>query len=221
MARFLFLVVLFLPLFAFSAPQETMIKGKIIDKDNKGLPYVNVLLLNAADSALVKGSSSDENGLYEFEGIAPGSYIVMGSFLGYQKMYSDTFQVTGNQPEITLVDIKLIEDAEMLNEAVIVAQKPFIERQIDKTVVNVENSIVAAGNTALEVLKKSPGVMVDKDGNISLKGKSGVMIMFDVKPTYLSTQDISAMLTAMPADQIEKIEIITQPSALYDAAGNA
>jgi intracellular sulfur oxidation DsrE/DsrF family protein len=83
----------------------------------------------------------------------------------------------------------LIEESKELNEVVVTAKKPFIEQQIDKTIVNVENSVVSAGNTAIEILEKSPGVTVDKDGNISLKGKQNVMVMLDGKPTYMSSSD--------------------------------
>jgi outer membrane receptor protein involved in Fe transport len=99
--------------------------------------------------------------------------------------------------------------------------KPFIEQQIDKTVVNVENSVVSAGSTAIEILEKSPGVTVDKDGNISLKGKQNVMVMLDGKPTYMSSSDLANMLRNMQSTQLDKIEIMTNPPAKYDAAGNA
>jgi hypothetical protein len=104
---------------------------------------------------------------------------------------------------------------------VVTAKKPFIEQQIDKTIVNVENSVVSAGNTAIEILEKSPGVTVDKDGNISLKGKQNVMVMLDGKPTYMSSSDLANMLRNMQSTQLDKIEIMTNPPAKYDAAGNA
>ena len=115
---------------------------------------------------------------------------------------------------------RILEDAETLDAAMVYGQKPFIEHQLDKTVVNVENSIISAGSTALEVLQRSPGIMVDKDGNITMKGKPGVTIMIDGKPTYLSMQDINNMLKSMPADQLEKIELITNPGADMSPEGS-
>jgi outer membrane receptor protein involved in Fe transport len=103
----------------------------------------------------------------------------------------------------------------------IVADKPFIERQLDRTVVNIENSIVQTNSSLIEVMEKLPGVLVNQDGVISLKGKQGVIITIDDKPTGLSGQDLGNLLKSMPSSNIQKIEIITNPSAKYDAAGNA
>lgn len=208
-----------LPLFSFSQTETAQISGKVIDASGNALPYVNILLLNAADSSLIKGTTTDENGLYLYEEISFGNYRIMASFIGYAKKYSDIIALDPENNTIQIPSITLTESAETLDEISVVAQKPFIEKKFDMTIVNVENSIVSAGNTALEVLKRSPGVMVDKDGNISLKGKAGLTIMIDGKPTYLSSQDVSNMLGNLPADQLERIEIITNPSARYDAAG--
>lgn len=221
MKNFILLFLITLPLFAFSKSEGFSVSGKVLDKDQQTLPYVNVLLINAGDSSLVRGSVTIEDGTYVIEDLAEGDYRVMISFVGYQKFYSEPFTLNDSQSSYTVPDVILLESSETLDEFAVVAQKPFIERHLDKLVVNVDNSIVSAGNTALEVLKRSPGVIVDKDGNISLKGKSGVTIMIDDKRTYLSNQDVTNMLKTMPADQIDRIEIITNPSAKYDAAGNS
>src|SRR6185312_15312870 len=117
--------------------------------------------------------------------------------------------------------LKLENDVKTLKGITVTAKKPLIERKIDRTIVNVDASISNAGTTALEVLEKSPGVSVDKDGNVSLKGKAGVMIMMDGKPSYLSGQDLANYLKNMPSSAIDQIEIMTNPSAKYDAAGNS
>lgn len=217
MRIFVLVVLTVFPLFSFS--QTGNVNGTLNDSKGSPVPYANVLLLQASDSSLVKGSVTDESGKFTLEEIAFGKYVLMFSFIGYEKSYSQAFELNESQTEFNAGTQILAEGTSTLDEVSVVAQKPFIEKHFDKTVVNVENSIVAAGNTALEVLKRSPGVMVDKDGNISLKGKSGLTIMIDGKPTYLSSQDISNMLSNLPADQVEKIEIITNPSARYDAAG--
>jgi outer membrane receptor protein involved in Fe transport len=108
-----------------------------------------------------------------------------------------------------------------LGQVTVVGKRPLIENKIDKTVVNVDASPTNAGLTALEVLEKSPGVMVDNDGNVSLKGKQGVVIMIDGKPTYLSPQALANYLKNMPASQLDQVEIMSQPPAKYDASGNS
>jgi len=115
-----------------------------------------------------------------------------------------------------------LEDGVALKEVTVTAQKPLIEMQDDKIVMNVENSAIAAGNTALEVLQKAPGVTFDQNSRaLSLKGKQGILVMIDGKQSYLSTEEVVRLLESMPANNIEKIEIIHNPSAKYDAAGNA
>ena len=111
--------------------------------------------------------------------------------------------------------------AKKLTDVVVTSKKPLVEQKIDRMVINVDASVTNAGSTALEVLERSPGVMVDKDGNISLKGKSEVMIMIDGKPSYLSGSELASLLQNMSAIQLSQIEIMTNPSAKYDAAGNA
>lgn len=206
-------------LMSFTLTNAQTINGKVLDKDNKPQEFVNILLLKAADSTLHKGTITDATGTFLFEDIENGNYLVAASMVGYTKTYSDAFELSETNKAHSVGDLLFLEDAATLDAAMVYGQKPFIEHQLDKTVVNVENSIISAGSTALEVLQRSPGIMVDKDGNITMKGKPGVTIMIDGKQTYLSMQDVSNMLKSMPADQLEKIELITNPSAKYDAAG--
>jgi iron complex outermembrane receptor protein len=210
---------LIISMISFSNSNAQTINGKVIDKDSKPQEFVNILLLKAADSSLHKGTITDVNGDFLFEDMENGNYLVAASMVGYTKTYTDAFELSESNKTHSVGDILFLEDAATLDAAMVYGQKPFIEHQLDKTVVNVENSIISAGSTALEVLQRSPGIMVDKDGNITMKGKPGVTIMIDGKQTYLSMQDVSNMLKSMPADQLEKIELITNPSAKYDAAG--
>jgi iron complex outermembrane receptor protein len=108
-----------------------------------------------------------------------------------------------------------------MNEVVVQSKKPFIETKIDKTVVNVDASPSSAGATAMEILEKSPGVSVSSDGAISLRGKAGVIVMLDGKPTYMSSSDLANLLKNMPASSLDQVEIMTNPSARYDASGNS
>jgi iron complex outermembrane recepter protein len=214
-------IIALLSLNSFRTNAQGKISGQITDDKTKIVEFANVILLKAKDSTLVKGVLSDANGLFEFEKIPSGEYLVNISQLGYKKFYTPKFSLDADNPSVKLSNLVLSEDSKQLSEVQVVAKKPFIEQQIDRTVVNVENSIVSAGATALEVLEKAPGVTVDKDGNISLKGKQNVMVLMDGKPTYMSASDLANLLRNMQSSSLEKIEIMTNPPAKYDAAGNA
>jgi RNase P/RNase MRP subunit p29 len=197
------------------------IAGSVLDESKKALPFATIMLLKATDSSLVKGELSNEAGKFQIDGISEGKYIIALSLVGYTKTYSPAISLSSVNHSIQLNPIQMKQETQHLKEVTVVGQKPFIEQKIDKTVVNVENSIVASGGNALEVLQRSPGVMVDKDDRISLRGKQGVIIMIDGKPTNLSAEDAANMLRNMPSNSIEQVELITNPSAKYDAAGNA
>src|SRR5688572_20547947 len=135
--------------------------------------------------------------------------------------YSQEIKNTPDSNKVTSTDTLLPFQRQELKEVKVIAKKRMIEQKIDKTVINVDAAISNAGTTALDVLEKSPGVLVDKDGNISLKGKQGVMIMIDGRPTYLSGPELANLLRGMESSQLEQIEIMTNPPAKYDAAGNS
>ena len=202
------------------------ISGSLFDEKKQALPFASVLLLKAQDSTLVKGGVSDIEGKFLFEQFIAGSeaqnqYIVSVSMVGYKKYFSPKLVISTENLEVKLSNIQLDLDTKNLKEVTVTAKKPFIEQQADKLVINVEGSIVSNGNTALEVLQKSPGITIDNNDNISVKGKQGVLVMMDGKPTYMSQSDLANQLKSMTSDQIEKIEIISNPSSRYDAAGKA
>lgn len=197
------------------------IKGKIINSDSAPVEYGNLLLLNVADSSFIKGSVSDANGKYFFENIKEGKYFIVISCIGYKKNQSRAFEITSFNKNVDLGIITISEDLQLLGEVVIKGEKPLFEQEIDKMVINVQNSVISAGASAMEILEKAPGVTVSGDGNVSLKGKEGVIILINGRPTYLSAEDLSNRLKSMPGASLEKIEVITNPSAKYDAAGNA
>ena len=165
---------------------------------------------------------ADKSGDFSFDHIANGKYYLMATSVGHLKVYSPLLEIK-NGETVSAGVLKLENNVKKLNEVTVAAviKKPFIERKIDRTVINVDASLTNAGTTALEVLEKAPGVTVDKDGNISLKGKQGVMIMMDGKPAYLSGQELANLLKNMPSSAIDQIEIMTNPSAKYDASGNS
>ena len=201
-------------------PQYT-IKGEVKDAKS-GLPFANVLVLQAKDSTLLKASTSDADGKFLIDINKEGNYILQVSMVGFNTHYSDAFLLNAEQKQEVFSPIILSENIQKLDEVTVSSQKLFIEQKVDKTIVNVENSIVASGNTALEVLEKAPGVVVDQQNDqIKLKNKTGVQIMIDGKKSYLSEKDITQLLRNMSSDQVASIEIITNPSAKYDASGNS
>ncbi|HEY6504595.1 MAG TPA: TonB-dependent receptor [Chitinophagaceae bacterium] len=214
-------VVLTFVSFAKAQTGTGKITGSIKDGSQKNLQSATITLLKAKDSSSIKFAVANKTGDYEFVNIPEGKYIVSVSSVGYEKIFSPAFEVTAEKPEVNLGAITLTEAAKKLSGVTVTAKRPFIETKIDKTIVNVEASPTSAGATALEVLEKSPGITVDNDGNISLRGKAGVIVMMDGKLTYLSSADLAALLKNTPASSLDQIEIMTNPSSKYDASGNA
>lgn len=197
------------------------ITGQITDGGNQDvIDAATISLYRSADSSLVKVALTDSKGNYSFENIPYGQYYIVATSIGHSSAMSHSFMVDSESP-ILLAALHLEKNVETLKGVTITATKPFIERKIDRTIVNVSSSITSAGSSALDVLEKAPGITVDKDGIISLKGKDGVTVMLDGRPTYLSAQELSNLLKNMPASGIEQIEIMTNPSAKYDASGNS
>ncbi|MFY0254294.1 TonB-dependent receptor domain-containing protein [Chitinophaga sp. 30R24] len=211
--------ILLVTSFTAIAQQAPVVKGQVNQAGNKPVELATVTLLKAKDSSLVKGTIADINGKYEFEQVKQGKYLIAAVAMGMNKSYGPAFEV--KEANVTLPVIMLAAVSKALKGVDVTARKPFIEQKAEKMVVNVESSITTSGGSAMEVLEKSPTITVDKDGNISMKGKGGVVIMIDGKPTNMSSQDVVELLKSMPASNLEQIELIANPSAKYDAAGNA
>ena len=219
--RKLFGLVLLTALTSFisSAQNSGTISGTVKDDEGKGIHSATVSLLKAIDSSLVKVAVSDKSGKYEFVNITNGKYLLSFTSVGFNKKYSSAFDLAANTLDIP--SISLSAAAKGLTGVTVQATKPFVETKLDKTIVNVDASPTNAGSTALDVLEKSPGISVNSDGAISLRGKQGVIVMLDGKPTYLSATDLANMLKNMPASALDQIEIMTNPSSKYDATGNS
>ena len=197
------------------------VSGSIKDGGNqKIIDAATVSLLKAKDSSLVKAAVTDATGNFSFENVKEGNYLVLATSIGHATTYSNIITVSANNPASVGV-LQLVPTDKRLKEVTVTGKKPLIERKLDKTIVNVDAAITNAGSTALEMLEKAPGVTVDKDGNISLKGKQGVLIMMDGKPTYLSGPELTSMLRNMSSASLDQIEIMTNPSAKYDASGKS
>ena len=201
------------------AQQNATITGTVKAQDNKPVDAATVSLLKAKDSSIIKIAVTDKSGLFAFEKIKTDNYLLQVDAIGFDKFLKP---VKVNDEQTTnAVDIQLTTASKTLNNVSVSATRPLVETKIDKTVVNVDASPTNTGLSALEVLEKSPGVTVDNDGNITLKGKQGVQIFIDGKPAYLSGQDLVNYLKSLPSNQLDQIEIMTQPPAKYDAAGNS
>lgn len=202
------------------AQNSNSIKGKITDNSGKAIQSVTVSLLKATDSSLVKADVSDANGMFELMVAQTGKYLLNFTMIGFEKTYSPVFEVKNGQG-FDAGTVTLQAAANKLQDVTVTSRKPMIEIKADKTVFNVENSINATGSNALELLQKSPGIQVDNNENISMKGKTGVRIYVDGKMTQLGSQDLAAYLKSINSNDVEAIEMISNPSARYDASGNA
>ena len=218
----LFLIsLLILTVNIFAQSKSGKISGVITDDKQKGIDGATVSLLRSKDAALVKVNITDKTGRFEFEKIGDGDYIVSVTVTGFQKKSSQPVSISPDKSSVTIEPIQLMPAVKSLGEVTVTGKRPLIENKIDRTVVNVEAAPTNAGASALEVLEKSPGITVDNDGNISLKGKQGVIVMMDGKPTYLSPTDLANVLRNLPASALDQIEIMTNPPAKYDASGNS
>ena len=209
----------FVLLNVYDSLAQHQITGTVQDEQSQPLPFANVLLLSATDSSLVKGTVADTAGAYSLEAIPSDRYLLSVQMIGYQSYFSEAFRPQQLVQQRT--PIQLAEATTELSEVVVKATKPLIEVTSNALVMNVAASPILQNGSAKEVLEKSPGVVVDQNGNISVKGKSNVLVYLDGKPTYMSNSDLMRMLEAMPAQHIEKLEIMDNPPAKYDAEGNA
>ena len=214
---YLIAILVFIAQIAYS---QNSIKGLVQDDAGAPLPFANILLLKASDSTLVKGTITEDNGQFSFEGISQGQYIVSVSLMGFKPTYSNLLSINGSS-KIILPTFLLSEGVE-LDEVVVVSKKILYVQKIDRMVINVASSILSDGSSALEILERSPGVIVDRQNNtISLVGKSGVFVMINGKQSYMPISSLVQMLEGMSANNIETIELITTPPAKFSAEGNA
>ncbi len=210
--------VFFLLSFALTAFTVSGQKVSGILKDGAGQPLNGATISLMKDSSVVKLAVSSEGGQYAFSDVPAGNYKIAASHVGYQAAFTS---IAVTDAAITVPELKLEKSAAELKGVTVTARKPIVEVKADKMILNVEGTINSAGSDALELLRKAPGVMVDKDENLSVSGKNGVQVYIDGRPTPLSGQDLASYLKTLQAAQIESIEIITNPSAKYEAAGNA
>jgi iron complex outermembrane receptor protein len=198
--------------------------GKVngtVTAGQKTIEAASVGLLKAKDSSVVKRTVTDKAGLFVIDNIADGKYLIVVQSVGFAKYYTEGFTIGAGVSNYTVKTVSLKNDAKDLEAVTVTSRRPFVEQKVDRTIINVDASPTNTGTTVMDLLEKSPGISVDRDGNISLKGKQGVMILMDGKPTYLSGQDLANMLKNLPSSNLDQIEIMTNPPAKFDATGNS
>ncbi|WP_183572925.1 outer membrane beta-barrel protein [Mucilaginibacter sp. X5P1] len=195
------------------------ISGRVVDPHHEPIPFATVTISRTTDNKAAQVSQTDTGGRFKLEVTDPGSYLLRITAVGMDSL-SVAVELAGNRI-VSLPDLVLAETTKSLKEVSVTAKKPAIEEKIDRTIVNVNSMISSTGSNALDVLSQSPGVLVDGNGNISFKGKPGVLVLIDGKPTYLSGDALTAYLKSLPASSLDQIELMDNPPAKYDAEGNA
>lgn len=206
---------------AYGQAPAGRVQGSVKDADANVLPAASITLKKASDSSVVKIEVADKNGAFVFENLPFETYFLAISAVGFQGTNSQPIVLTAGQSSYTVPAISMSPEAKAVGGVTVTSRKPLVEAKPGMMVVNVDASPTNAGLNALELLEKSPGITVDNDGNISLKGKQGVLVLIDGKPTYMSSADLAAFLKNMQANNIQSVEIMTNPPAKYDAAGNS
>lgn len=193
------------------------ITGNVVDKlSSKPIPYAVVTLGLLPDTTVKKSVQTDASGSYVFNQVPDGSYVVTAHMVGYGRKHSSPLVCRQNAVTVETLAMENL----VISGVTVYGKRPEIEVKADRTVVNVDNSATATSENAYEVLRKAPGINIDKDENISLKGKDGVMVTINDKPTYLSGAELASYLKTLSGTEIEKVELITTPPSRYEAAGN-
>jgi outer membrane receptor protein involved in Fe transport len=194
-----------------------VLEGKIKAENGSPADAATVVLLKSQDSSIVTSAVADGKGAFHFAGLPAGGYILLISKAGYQKIYAGPYSVKTGQAFTAQITLKQL--VQNLNEVSVTSTRPDIEAQPGKLIINVQNNLLAQGNSAYDILRQSPGVRVDNSNNISVIGRQNALILINGKPTNLSGEDLAGMLRGMQANTIDRIELITGGSAKYDASG--
>ena len=208
-------------LFCFNAvsAQEQSLTGAIKLKKDSDLANISVMLFQSEKDILQKTAITNKEGIFSFSNIPDGNYYLLINAFGYEEYKSERF--LKNSTSLTITAIVLKEKTNELSEVVVQTKKPIVQVLADKTVFNVQNTLNATGITGFELLRKAPGIIIDNNDNIIVEGKTGVLIYIDGKQSYLTGNELINFLKTLQSNDIDSIEIITQPSSKYDAAGNA
>jgi outer membrane receptor protein involved in Fe transport len=195
--------------------------GTVLDASSQQpVPFATVALLNAATGKPVDGTAADEKGKFTLRNIAPGSYSLQISFVGYKPLEKTGLVFTSHSATLNLGNLTLTAVSTQLGEVVVQGQRALIEEKVDRTVYNAEQDQTTRGGDATDVLKRVPMLSVDLDGNVSMRGSSNIKVLINNRPSTIAASSVSDALKQIPADQIKSVEVITSPSAKYDAEGS-
>lgn len=210
--------VCFLLVTVFTAQaQQGEVSGRVFNEQQEPLANVSIYLLTAKVGALIKTEVTDEHGRYIIKNVPPGEFVVQASSVGYETSKSSLLKVA--RQSVAVDDMILKPESQTIDAVTVEGQVPLVQQRDGKLILNVENSTLAAGNNALEVVQRAPGVSVDKDENLQLMGQHGVNITIDGRQTYMTGEQLAAFLKAMNGDQIQRVEVSTIRSAKEDAEG--
>jgi outer membrane receptor protein involved in Fe transport len=215
------LVLLIMLFIIIRISAQTIISGTIVDKtSHQPIEFASVLLIHLPDSAAGKGVASDKKGRFSIEGVKPGTYLLLCSFIGFEKKRTASFNITGNT-KYNAGQIELIGSNTTLTSVTVTGTRPTLNTSIDRKVYNVEQDIMSKSGSVSDILKNIPSVEVDIDGNVSLRGSGDVVILIDGKPSPLMGALRAEILQQLPANSIQRIEVITNPSAKYRPDGTS
>ncbi len=202
--------------------KQGTVSGTVVDKaSNRPMEFVNVVLRNKADSAIVAGTETDTKGKFGFVDIPLGEYFIRFGFIGYAERVTSVHKIDARNLSWNLGTVSLAESSVNLDEVVVTGQKALFNNSVDRKVYNIGQDIMSKSGSTSELLQNIPSVEVDIDGNVSLRGSSGVLILINGKTSPLMAKSSATVLQQMPASSIERIEIITNPSAKYKPDGAA
>ncbi|WP_425391951.1 TonB-dependent receptor domain-containing protein [Ekhidna sp.] len=193
--------------------------GTVVDESNEPVPYATVRMLNVADEKLVDGTIAEEDGKWVIKNVIEGEFNIVISFMGYETITKGPFEVTGKGESYDLGQIVLTSSTTELDQVVVEGQRELIEDRVDRVVYNASQDNTTAGGDASDVLRRVPLLSVDLEGNVSLRGSSNITVLIDGKPSTITAGNLADALKQIPADEIESVEVITSPSARYDAEG--
>lgn len=218
----LFLILCTITVNLFAQEGAGRISGKLTDPTtNEGIPYASAIVFNSKTMAKVRGAQTDLNGNFVIENIPDGTYTFKASYIGFQTMVRDSVKITG-ATVLNFGDIKMkVSKGNTISEVSVTAERASLQLGIDKKVFSVDQSLVSEGGSAADLLQNVPSVETDLDGNVSLRGSNGVKVLIDGKPSLIAGGNIAQILQSIPASSIESVELITNPSAKYDAEGQS
>ena len=208
-------------------PQEEIprgsskISGKLIDSTtNKAVEFASVAVYDK-NNKVVDGAMTDMNGSFTVKNLAKGTYKVVGSFIGYKNTVVSKVEIKANKEEVNVGNLMMSTDTKVLGEVTVTGQGSLIEDKVDRLVYNADKDITSKGGTAEDVLRKVPMLTVDMDGNVQMRGSGNIKVLINNKPSSILASNVADAIKQIPADMIKQVEVITSPSAKYDAEGTA